>query len=290
MKKRDGLYYFEDMTPQELRTLQLKLVGILEELDHFCREHNLRYYLMGGTCIGAIRHKGFIPWDDDLDVAMPREDFETMFRLWDNENNRYKVLRPSRDVLTGVHIGQIRDSETTCIYDYARNYDICQGVKIDVEPVDGAPNSLFAQKIQRFHCLVYGLMTGQRPPNHGSDARRLFARIVLSLIRSPQLRYKLFRAAERKIRKYKFENCEKVRVSYNHIYDKKMLGEPCMKEFEGKLYPVPGDYEGYLRNEYGDYMQFPPENERKPVTKVFFYDPDTPHIKYKGIKYCVKKK
>lgn len=288
MKEDKKLLSFADLSPEQLRTLQLKLVGILEALDAFCKEKNLRYYLVGGTCIGAVRHKGFIPWDDDLDVAMPREDFEKLFRLWDNENNKFKVLRPSKEMLTGVHIGQMRDSETTCIYDYAKNYDICQGVKIDIEPIDGCPDSILGQKMQRFFCLVYGLMSAQRQPNHGSNARKVIAKIVLAVIRSKKLRYKIFNFAERQIKRYKINECNYVRVGYFFVYDKVVFGEPKMTEFEGKMYPIPSNYDFYLRREYGNYMQYPPQEQRKPVTKVYFYDPNTSYKQFKGIEYCIK--
>lgn len=282
------LFCFADLSQEELRNLQLKLVNLLNVFDKFCSDNDIRYYLTYGTCLGAIRHKGFIPWDDDLDLAMPRDDFEKLFQLWNNVNNRYQLLRPTEDVLTGVHIGQLRDSETTCIYDYARNYDICQGIKIDIAPLDGCPENKYSRIKQSFFCKVYGLMSAQRVPNHGSKKVKLLAKMVLFLIRSKNLRFKLFHYAEKQVKKYKYDDNDKIRWNYGRIVDKSFFGEPYYVDFEGELRPVPREYDKLLKISYGNYMEFPPEEKRKPETKVFFFDLFTPHIKYKGVKYCCK--
>lgn len=284
---KNNLIDLAEFSPEQLRTLQLKLVGILEAFDSFCKENDLRYYLVEGTCIGAVRHKGIIPWDDDLDVAMPREDFEKMFRLWDNENNRYKALRPTKDLLTGVHIGLIRDSETTYIDEWAKDYDICQGIKIDVVPIDGCPDNPIKERIQKFFCLVYGLMAAQRVPNGGTKAMKIEAKIILSAIRSKKIRYWLFSFAEKQVKKYKMEDCSRVRFGYWGIYPKEIFDKRFMTEFEGKMYPIPADYDVYLKKTYGDYMKMPPEEKRKPRSTVYFYDPNTSYTKFRGTKYLV---
>lgn len=287
--KTEKLFHFSDLSQKELRNLQLKLTNLLNVFDKFCKENNLRYFLTYGTCIGAIRHKGFIPWDDDLDVTMPRDDYEKLFLMWNNDNNRYQLLRPTKDVLTGVHIGQLRDSETTCIYDYAKDYDICQGIKIDITPLDGCPNNALSRFKQRFFCRVYGLMSAQRVPNHGSARIKLLARVVLFLISSKTIRYKLFHFAEKQVKKYKYDDCDKIRCAYNLVLDKSIFGDAKYVVFEGESRPVPQDYDKYLKIHYGNYMKFPPEENRKPVTEVYFLDLYSPCIKYKGIKYCCSK-
>ena len=128
----EKLIRFADLDKEEFRRLRLKMVEMLTAFDDFCHENGLQYFLTNGTCLGAIRHKGFIPWDDDMDIALPREDYERLFEIWPNQGNKYQLLKPGKTTLTGVHIAQLRDSTTTCIYEYAKNYDICHGVKIDI--------------------------------------------------------------------------------------------------------------------------------------------------------------
>lgn len=288
--EKSNLFNFSDLSVEELRNLQLKLVNLLNIFEDFCKDNHLRYFLAAGTCLGAVRHHKFIPWDDDLDLAMPRDDFEKLFKLWNNNNNRYQLLRPSRSILTGVHIGQLRDSETTCIYEYARNYDICHGIKIDIEPIDGCPDNKFFQSIQKFFCSVYGLMSAQRVPNHASNSKKYLARVILSLIPFKTLRFGLFHFAECQIKKYKYNECNKLRYNYGRIMDKSIVDDIICVEFEGKLRPIPKNYDNYLKIAYGDYMKFPPLEKRKPETRVYFYDLYSPYHKYKGLKYCCSKK
>lgn len=284
-------FYFSSLSQEELRKMQIKLLNILEVFDDFCRKNNLRYYLAAGTCLGAVRHKGFIPWDDDLDVSMPRDDFERLFKLWNNKNNRYQLLRPSQKIITGVHIGLLRDSDTTCIYEYARNHNICHGMKIDIEVLDGCPSNPILRKIQRFYGMMYAILSAQRIPNNGSSMRKKLAKVILGIIKSRKVRFKLFSFALKNVKRYRMDKSDLVRVAYSPlVFRKEVFGTAVMKEFEGRKYPVPTEYDIYLKKMYNNYMQLPPKSDRKAHTKCFFYDPDTPYIKYYGKKYCTKQK
>lgn len=284
----EKLIRFADLSKEEFRRLQLKMVEMLSVFDKFCEDNNLQYFLTNGTCLGAIRHKGFIPWDDDMDIALPRDDYERLFELWNNEGNRYQLLKPNKDTLTGVHIAQLRDSATTCIYEYAQNYDICHGIKIDVESIDGCPDGRAARFIQGFHCKVYGLMAAQRVPHHASYLMKIFARIVLAAVPSHKVRYFLFSNAEKQVKKYKIQDCKKLRFNYGLILDKDIYKEAIRVEFEGEPRPVTKEYDRYLTSVYGNYIQLPPQEKRIPETEVVCFDLDNSYIKYKGIKYCVK--
>ena len=92
MKEKEQLIDLRDFSPEEFRKWQLKLLEILVYFSEFCEAHDLRYYLASGTCIGAVRHHGFIPWDDDVDVAMPREDYNKLCELWERDADKTKFV------------------------------------------------------------------------------------------------------------------------------------------------------------------------------------------------------
>ena len=121
---------------------QRKLLTALQWFHHFCSEHNLRYYAVGGTCLGAVRHKGFIPWDDDIDVGMPRKDYKKFLELTSaiQDNELYKVeYLPSKHGFTYPYC-KLYDIGTTLIEN--SRYKIKRGIYIDVFPLDGIGLSL----------------------------------------------------------------------------------------------------------------------------------------------------
>jgi len=279
-------FCFKDLSKEELRELQLKLTGILCEFDAFCKKHNLTYFLTAGTCLGAVRHKGFIPWDDDLDVCLPRPDYEKLTQLWNEEHpdGRYVLCRPSKNELTGVHITQIKDATTTCVYPFSEKYEICQGIKIDVEPLDGAPSGKLAQLKQTFFANLYGLFAAQRVPTHYQPTwKKVVARIVLPVFKYKNFCYKVFNFSERQVKKYNISESEYVKWNFGAIYQvyKKDIFLPVKElEFEGRRFPVPNKYEEYLTMIYKDYMKLPPENKRYPITKVLAFDLNQSYEEY----------
>ena len=131
---------------QKLHELTLQMAEVFVD---FCRKNHLTCYLCGGGCIGAVRHKGWIPWDDDLDFFMPREDYEKAVKLWkiQMKDSRYKMELSDQEHIIGNLFFVIRDSETTYIKPYQKDMDITQGIVLDVLPLDGYPDGWFARKV-----------------------------------------------------------------------------------------------------------------------------------------------
>ena len=133
---------------EELRQLQLKELESLTYFKEFCEKHELRWYLLGGCVIGAVRHGGFIPWDDDVDIIMPRRDYERMLRLWKQEESseRFLMLKTDGEVFTGNSFATLIDTSATMVKENQQDIDVPHGIVTDIFPMDGCPD----KKIQRY--------------------------------------------------------------------------------------------------------------------------------------------
>mgnify|MGYP000796775772 CR=1 FL=1 len=134
------------MATYDIRPLQLRILKNLLAIDKVCKEHNLRYYIMAGTMLGAVRHKGFIPWDDDLDIGMPRADYDLLMtnaKEWLPEP--YEAVCAENDKEYPLPFAKIQDADTTLIERMHLKY--LGGVYIDVFPLDGVPTGRMAQRM-----------------------------------------------------------------------------------------------------------------------------------------------
>lgn len=285
----------DNLTQNETKALQQKSLEAARYFKAFCEKHHLLYYFCGGCCIGAIRHKGFVPWDDDVDFFMPRKDYETLKALWNREadSSRYVCVCSGPALVDHNLFLTIRDVNTTFIKPYQQNLDIPHGVVLDILPLDGCPASRFRRRIQKFWALVYSVYCAQLVPENHGGAVALLGKILLGLVPSGRLRYRLWRFAERKMTKYKIEDCEKITelCSGPHYmqneYPAKWFRSSVEKEFEGELFPLPVGYDSYLRTVFGDYMQLPPEEKRVAPHEALFTDLNHSYLDYKG-KYYLK--
>ena len=131
-----------DLTVKELTIEELKAVelNILKDVAKFCEKHDIKYFLCGGTLLGAIRHKGFIPWDDDIDIAMPREDYERFFKLYNSSNTRYHADSLENNPNWHMSFGRVGDTATV-LYEHTLKEKYKEyHAFIDVFPVDGIPS------------------------------------------------------------------------------------------------------------------------------------------------------
>lgn len=148
----------------ELRNVQQVVLEIAQYFVDFCNKHDLLCYFCGGGCIGSIRHQGFIPWDDDLDFFMPRQDYEKIKELWPKyaDVERYPLLVASENYNDHNSFMTIRDANTTFVKTYQEGMAIPHGIPIDIFPLDGAPEKSAQRKIQKcgrsfMHCFVLRL-------------------------------------------------------------------------------------------------------------------------------------
>lgn len=283
-----------EFSKEALRQLQLKSLDMAIYFRDFCQENNLKFFLCGGGCIGAIRHKGFIPWDDDIDVFMPRDDYEKLGQIWAKKAdvNRFSYCRPDENHYYRNLFATINDNNTTFIKTHQADLDINHGIVLDILPLDGYPNSKFARIYQVFWAITYSIFCAQMvPTNHGKMVG-LLGKLVLSCVSSKKMRYKIWKFAEKHMSKYKINDCDNITelCSGPHYmmkkYPKSAFEEALYADFEGESMPIPKGYDDYLRTAFGDYMKLPPKEKQVAHHDVVFCDLSNGYKKYKGVYYC----
>lgn len=268
-----------EFTPETLRKLQLKELDTLVYFKEFCDKNNLLFYLCGGCCIGSLRTGGFIPWDDDIDILMPRDDYEKLYKLWDNDKHeRFKLLRTDEKIFTGNIFTTIVDTETTCVKANQAHLDIPFGIMMDIFPIDGCPKGKFKRTMQKLNAMIYSLFLAQIVPENHGGIMALGSKFLLSIVKSPKAREKKWRNAERRMSKYKISDCEYITElcegvhSMQPEYPKEWFASAVYREFEGLQMPIPVGYDPYLKKAFGDYMTLPPEDKQKPHHDMILVD------------------
>ncbi len=278
---------------------QTELLNILREFMKICEKYNLRWWASGGTCIGALRHNGFVPWDDDLDVAMPRPDYEKLWGLREeiNKDSRFILTRTGKEKNYHHRVMQLVDLQTTFIHTRSADEDLEHGVYIDILPMDGCASGKITYYRQVMNAMIFSVYNIQCLPEYNDGKMVSKATdIALKLIRSPKLRYKIWKHCEKQMVKYDWESAKQIAhlscdtKSMLHPYDASWFSDVKKHKFEDVEINLPIGAEKYLTQYFGDFMQLPPEKSRHPVHNTKLIDLEHPYTQYKGIYYCVKKK
>lgn len=243
----------------ELKTVELEL---LKEFLRVCEKLDLNYYVLGGTLLGAVRHKGFIPWDDDIDVGMPRADYEKFVACGQEYlPDNYFVQTFITDPGYPANFAKIRNSETTFIETSVSGCDMNHGVYIDVFPLDYYPEkNIFSFEIKK---LLLTLRVSTAFTKGKMKIRTRIVRLV-SCVLYPSHKKALVR------REKMFKSVPKSGLILNNcgawgrkeIMPLEWYLEGCELEFEGLVVKGPKEYDKYLSQLYGNYMQPPPPEKR----------------------------
>lgn len=250
---------------ENLNPLQLNLLEIFKWFDSFCRKNQLRYYAIGGTLLGAMRHQGFIPWDDDLDVGMPRKDYETFMQLMKEQKGRYQyetIFSPNEDF--SFTIGKLYDTETTLIEQRRRT--IKRGLFIDVFPIDGLSNTM-DEAIQTYKPIKWrfalheAMIASTRPGRaFWKNAFIQLVHLIPSfLMNTRKLRLKIDSLCS----EHDFDSFKYGGNLYGTKFDGEIVpldwfGTPQEARFEDMNIYIPEDSESYLKHIYGNWQKLPP--------------------------------
>ena len=260
------------MTIDEANKLKKIQLEVMDEIDRICRKNNICYYIVGGTLIGAIRHKGFIPWDIDMDIAMPRKEYNLFKEACLRQLNikyQYCDYTSLRNYDKPHAIVRVKNTRLISKTDKMNREKADFGIFIDIFPLDNVPDDNKERKQHIREIYKLKKLRYFRIPYYTSSSRikrmvRRMIKIMLSWISIYKLNHKM----ELCMKKYDSISTKKMcNMAGRYSYEKEALenevfGKPIEVEFEGRKYYAPELYDRYLRHIYGDYMKLPPIDEQ----------------------------
>lgn len=248
---------------EEQKKIQLEILSYFAD---FCDKNGLKYYLAYGTLLGAVRHKGFIPWDDDIDICMPMSDYEQAIKLFNSVSHQsnYELIPPTDPIARHPYV-KIIDKRTVKFETPVSYKHGHLGVDIDIFYMDGEPEdeeefkvwcSKFTQTVRKYTNKVLKIW-------HSSPKTTL--KVMLLKLQSPHSRDYYFEKSQALHKPYSYENskyvgyvCGAFQDNFRNRFEKEWFSESVKLEFEGRLFNAPIDYHKVLTTLYGDYMTPPP--------------------------------
>ena len=256
------------LTVKEQQDVMLEM---MKELHKFFSTHGIRYIMIYGTLLGAVRHKGFIPWDNDMDIGVPRPDYEKLLKMLNDGiviNQHLFHLHYTVDDAYHYQIIRICDDRTTVDPPYVRDKIKKMGVWIDIFPVDGVPGNSPLSLFNRFRLYLnkmiqpYDIWTLR----NRRDAWGIFSNFVCFIFPHTKRRNYLIDKLASKVSFDEVDNVAVVIERNKHFicYKRADFDHPLIMNFEDAEFYGPHNYDSALRQVFGDYMQMPPVEKRKP--------------------------
>lgn len=251
----------------DIEEVQKIMLDVLSEIDRICRENNIKYILDGGSMLGAVRHKGFIPWDDDLDIAMLREDYDKLLELCKTQlGDGYVWESIETNTNYPLNFAKVKKRNTVYKERCYKDLDIEQGVYIDVFPIDDVNQKQFKKQLRMvafWNCVRWCIL-GIYPKTY---KRFFYLPFTLLGIK------KVDKQSNKWMKKYNGNNSPTVykichQGKMKPQYPRSVYENVIDYEFCGKKFYIPADYDNFLKGRFGDYMQLPPENKRRPCHNI----------------------
>jgi len=272
------------MEKKSIRVVQDKILEIMKYIDKLCRDNGIVYYIMGGTALGAVRHGGFIPWDDDLDIFMTPDQYEKFKSAFENDNNGKFVLQEWRTVPDYLEYAKVRMNGTTFIESsFKDRKDMHHGIYVDIMILHKAPLSKARQRLiylQSKFVTLYGLSQRNWKPKTRMQAALLFTTKLLPRKAIAKWCYKNI---------YKYDNLKDrfvwcyfiTKAKFKQgIFEKPLFEDPVDIPFDDTMLMGSRHIKEYLAYRYGDYMKLPSEAERKEAVHAEIWDTEKDYSCY----------
>lgn len=249
------------LTDEEIKKTEY---NILKDVALFCEKNNIHYILIYGTLLGAIRHGGFIPWDDDVDIAIPRDEYDFFIKTY--KSNRYRALDSCIDKKYPYAFGKIVDTQT--IVEEHTSQKSSFGVYIDVFPIDIVPYGIEGEKQikkSRFlcRCALYKLISLKYPINIQYTILHAFMKMLLLPFSQQYIVKKQVQCAKSHVGiNSDLMAILTIYLGCKQTFDKDLFYDRTKVKFEDEEFYIPRRYDEFLKKTYGDYMIPPPENKR----------------------------
>ena len=255
---------------KSIKEVQAKILEVMKYIDELCRKNGITYYIMGGTALGAVRHGGFIPWDDDLDIGMPRDDYEKFMQVAKSElSEKYYLQNTDTESEYWLTFAKIRKNNTVFEEPSVAGMSdkIHKGIFVDIFPFDYVKKNsgvfvhlqfILSKAIIETMYYKAGVYSTKASLNYKTLDSVLN---MLSMRMLSKLQSKIASAQNRKKSKY-LADLNSSRKYLAAIYPISYFLPVQDGDFAGKKFKIPNDYDTYLKMVYGDYMKLPKEEER----------------------------
>lgn len=263
------------LTEEQLRQLQMTQLELLQEVDRICKKCDIHYNIIAGTLLGAVRHGGYIPWDDDADVALLRSEYEKFRKACRTELDTSRFYFQDHRNTKGYRwgYGKLRRKNTLFLRENQEHMPYEQGVFIDVFPLDYVPENYFLRTIHNFECFLYRKFFWSEV-GRIADKSRFMRKLYAIMSKVPE--YRLKKSFNRFICWSDRKQTKWVRIltfptpNKAYGYLAKWYEHSKEIEFEGIKFLGIQDYNAYLSFKFGNYMELPPEEQRKihPVSDI----------------------
>lgn len=257
----------------DLKALQKKEIDILQSIHNACDKMGIQYIIMHGTLIGAVRHKGFIPWDDDIDICMTRENYDVFIKEGLNylpENLMIQHIYHEKECPN--IFAKVRDRNTTFLHAEHIDLNINQGVFIDIFPVDRIKSGRLSIDIEYYKRRTFNIINECYDMAYVRTIKRPISRIIglfihffiTKAIMRGTKRYSFIQREEERRRNLhkKGDDCTFISIYKNIVGPYSLFTKRKLYEFEGHQFYGPEDYDSLLSALYGDYMEIPPESQQ----------------------------